>query len=331
MRTCPYARTSASVIRGAMPRCRNSRRVVVQRCPAVPTDAEEHRAQHQIGIGVVHHDDAVVAAEFQNRAAQPVRDHFGDAASHFGGTREADQWNARIFHQHLADRIARPDHEVEDALQPVPVEHAIARSSAPRSPASGVSDEGRHSTQSPHTAAIIAFHAHTATGKLNALITPTTPSGCHCSYIRWPGRSLCMVSPYKLAREADREIADVDHLLHFAQALGQNLAHLERNQRAQILFVGAQFVADLAHDFAALRRRNHAPLQEGRGGALHHGFVIAGAGRAHARQQFAGRGTDGSEFAARGFGDPVAVTGAGIYGFDVKFFEDSETACRQAI
>ncbi len=60
---------------------------------------------------------------------------------------------------------------------------------------SGVSEDGRHSTQSPHTAAIMAFHDHTATGKLKALITPTIPSGCHCSYMRWPGRSLCMVSP----------------------------------------------------------------------------------------------------------------------------------------
>ena len=40
-----------------------------------------------------------------------------------------------------------------------------------------------------------AFHAHTATGKLNALITSTGPSGCHCSIIRWLGRSLAMVSP----------------------------------------------------------------------------------------------------------------------------------------
>ena len=61
--------------------------------------------------------------------------------------------------------------------------------------ASGVSDDGRQSTQSPHTAAIMAFHAHTATGKLKALITPTMPSGCHCSYMRCPGRSLCMVRP----------------------------------------------------------------------------------------------------------------------------------------
>jgi hypothetical protein len=60
---------------------------------------------------------------------------------------------------------------------------------------SGVSGDGFHTTQSPHTAAISAFHDHTATGKLKALITATTPSGCHCSYSRCMGRSLCIVSP----------------------------------------------------------------------------------------------------------------------------------------
>ena len=46
---------------------------------------------------------------------------------------------------------------------------------------SGVSSDGFQITVSPQTAAISAFHAQTATGKLNALITPTGPSGCHCS------------------------------------------------------------------------------------------------------------------------------------------------------
>ena len=40
------------------------------------------------------------------------------------------------------------------------------------------------------------FHDHTATGKLNAEITPTTPSGCQVSISRWPGRSEAMVRPY---------------------------------------------------------------------------------------------------------------------------------------
>ena len=49
--------------------------------------AEQHRAQRQIGIGVVHHDDAVVAAQLQNGAAQPARDHFGDVPAHLRWSR----------------------------------------------------------------------------------------------------------------------------------------------------------------------------------------------------------------------------------------------------
>jgi len=39
-------------------------------------------------------------------------------------------------------------------------------------------------TGSPAIAARNAFQDQTATGKLNAVITPTGPRGCHCSYIR---------------------------------------------------------------------------------------------------------------------------------------------------
>ncbi len=61
---------------------------------------------------------------------------------------------------------------------------------------SGVFSEGFHTTLSPHTSASAAFQAHTATGKLKALITPTTPSGCQVSIMRWPGRSDAIVRPY---------------------------------------------------------------------------------------------------------------------------------------
>ena len=55
---------------------------------------------------------------------------------------------------------------------------------------------GFQTTLSPQTAATMAFHAQTAFGKLNAEMTPTGPSGSHCSRIAWPGRSLGMVRPY---------------------------------------------------------------------------------------------------------------------------------------
>src|SRR5262245_8427864 len=40
---------------------------------------------------------------------------------------------------------------------------------------SGTLCDGFHTVGSPHTAAMAAFHAHTATGKLKAVITPTGP------------------------------------------------------------------------------------------------------------------------------------------------------------
>ncbi len=50
-------------------------------------------------------------------------------------------------------------------------------------------------TGSPQTKAIAVFQDHTAAGKLKALITPTTPNGCHVSISRWPGRSEVIVLP----------------------------------------------------------------------------------------------------------------------------------------
>src|SRR4029450_9998988 len=63
------------------------------------------------------------------------------------------------------------------------------------SAARGVFGDGFQTTALPQIAASIAFHAQTATGKLNAEITPTTPSGCHCWYIRCAARSAFIVLP----------------------------------------------------------------------------------------------------------------------------------------
>jgi hypothetical protein len=48
----------------------------------------------------------------------------------------------------------------------------------------------------------------------------------------------------ELARQADREVADVDHLLNFAKALLQDLAGLQADQPAERLLVLAQHLAE---------------------------------------------------------------------------------------
>ena len=72
---------------------------------------------------------------------------------------------------------------------------ACLNSASQASAASGAFSEGFQTTLSPQTKARALFQDQTATGKLNAEITPTTPAGCQVSIIRWPGRSEAMVRP----------------------------------------------------------------------------------------------------------------------------------------
>ena len=66
----------------------------------------------------------------------------------------------------------------------------------------------------------------------------------------------------ELARQTDRVVADVDHLLDLAEALASDLAGLERDQQAEVGLGGAQFLAEQPDEFAAPRRRDRTPGEE---------------------------------------------------------------------
>ncbi len=66
----------------------------------------------------------------------------------------------------------------------------------------------------------------------------------------------------KLAREADCEVAYVDHLLNFAEAFGNNLSGLDGDELSERGFVGAKLFAEQPDEFATLRRRHVAPLEK---------------------------------------------------------------------
>src|SRR5262245_17578818 len=63
----------------------------------------------------------------------------------------------------------------------------------------------------------------------------------------------------ELAGKTDREIADINHLLHFAAAFGSDLAGLYHHQATQLILGGAQLLAQEPDEFAAARRWNQAP------------------------------------------------------------------------
>ena len=63
------------------------------------------------------------------------------------------------------------------------------------------------------------------------------------------------------ARLADREIADIDHLLHFAFPLREDFPGLEGDKLTELVFEFAQGVAQSPHRFAAHRARRYAPFR----------------------------------------------------------------------
>src|SRR6185437_7091644 len=66
----------------------------------------------------------------------------------------------------------------------------------------------------------------------------------------------------KLPGETDGEVADIDHLLHFAEALGHDLARLERDHLGEHRLCFADLLAEQSHELAPHRRRDDTPAGE---------------------------------------------------------------------
>ena len=125
----------------------------------------------------------------------------------------------------------------------------------------------------------------------------------------------------QLAREADGEVADVDHLLHLAQALRQGLAGFQGDQGAEIGLGGAQFFAEQADELAPARRGDLAPGEEGGVGGVDGGGGLGGGVHANPGDLFAGdrrRADEIAPFGANAETLQQRVSVSGDAGFDVQ-------------
>jgi hypothetical protein len=66
----------------------------------------------------------------------------------------------------------------------------------------------------------------------------------------------------QLARKPHGEIADVDHLLDFAQRFLGDLACLDGDQASELSLVRAKFVSETADELAANGGRDRPPAKE---------------------------------------------------------------------
>ena len=123
----------------------------------------------------------------------------------------------------------------------------------------------------------------------------------------------------ELAGEADGEVADVNHLLHFAFAFGEDFAGLECDEAPEVAFGVAQGVAELADDFAAFGGGDELPLLEGFLGAAGGAFVFVRGGGADGGEDAAVNGRKARQGLAAA--QPLAAEDAGVIGAEAEFLE----------
>ena len=138
---------------------------------------------------------------------------------------------------------------------------------------SGAISDGFQITLSPHTSASAVFHDQTASGEVERRDHGDDAGGVPGLHQAVAGSLGRHRAALELTGEADGEVADVDHLLHLAERLGADLAHLELDEVGEVVLVLLEQATEPPDDRAADRGGHGPPLEERVVGSLH--------GRAH--------------------------------------------------
>jgi hypothetical protein len=284
--------------------------------------AEQDGRQRHVEVGVLHQHAGGVATQLEDRAAQAPADLLGHRLAHLGRAREGHQRQALVPQHALPHLAARADGQRRQRAEALGLEHRPAhvgqadgaqRRLRGRLPQHRVAaHEGQHRVPGPH-------RHREVEGRDAAHHAQRVPLLAH----RVPGPLRVHREPVQHARLPHREVGDVDRLLHLAQPLLQDLAHLERDQLAQRLLVRAQALADLAHDFAARGRRQGAPALERLVGGRDDLLVLLGGGLVDARDQIA-RGRVAALEHGPGALEPLPAVRAGVVAFDAELAEEVE-------
>ena len=285
--------------------------------------AEHDRRNRQFQIGAGVNDDRVVAAQFQQRAAHTARDALADHAADLGGPGEADQRDALVVDELLGDVAAGIVEQEEDVRETGLLQRLIAdlhrrdgrqRGLRRRLPDGDVAADRRDERiPRPHRHREIERRDHADDADRVPLLVHAV------------ARTLAVHGQaVQLARQTDRELADINHFLHFAVAFGLGLAHFQRDQRTQRVLVRAQRVCAQADRLAATRRRGGAPDLERRLGAFHDEVVIGLRRGLHPAQHLARGRIDRLDHPGVGGGGPLAMAKirAGFAGAEAKRGED---------
>ena len=295
------------------------RRVVVQRWPAVPTApnrmARMARSRSAVGVTMM----ALLPPSSSRDRPKRRADNFRHVAAHLRRAGRGDERDARVADQALADGRAVADDQAEDgrvhlvgaadALGDLDGGNGRERRLARRLPERGIAaDGGEGAVPRPDGDGEVE-------GGDNADDAQRVPL-LHHPVLRPLGGD---GQPVELAREPDGEVADVNHLLHFAFAFGEDLAHLQRDEAPEVALGLAQGVAELADDLAALGGGHELPFAEGFLGARAARSYSSGVAVRTRGEDAAINGRDALQRLAAA--EPFAAEDAGVLGAEAELLE----------
>ena len=223
---------------------------------------EGDRAHRQLQVGRRGDDHGVVAAEFQQRPAQPSGHSLSHRPAHRARPGRRDQRQLLGVGHRLAD-VGAADDQAGHAVGHVRhlVEHFLD---------DGVRGQGRQRRlgrrlPDDRVAADQADHGvprPDGDGEIERGDDADRPERMPLLHQAMAGPLAGDRQAVELPAQADGEVADVDHLLDFAGRLGHDLARLAADDGGQILLAGPQPFADPADELAAHRRRHDPPREE---------------------------------------------------------------------
>ena len=230
-----------------------------------PDRREQDGADGQFQVGGWRHDHRVVAAKLQDGAGEALGQTGADLATHAGAAGGADQGYAAVIDQTLTDgAVTDQDRRQTVGSVAEPGGRALEQGLAGEGRDRGLlgrlphhriaADDGERRVPRPDRDGEVEGRDH-ADG------TQRMPRLGHAVAGAFRGDAQAV----ELARQANGEVADVDHLLNFAVAFLDRLAAFQRDQLAQSLLVGAQLLAQQADQLAAPGSGDQTPCLEGFG------------------------------------------------------------------
>ena len=289
---------------------------------------EDDRADGEIEIGRRRDDHAVVAAEFEQRPAEPLGDGFGNGAAHRHGAGGRDERHLRRRGELLAD-VGAADRRASRCRPARPATSAsVFWNNAWQAIAqSGVFSDGFQTIGIAADPRERGVPRPDGNGKVERRDDADGPERMPLLHQAMAGAFAGDRLAVELAAEADGELADVDHLLDFAQGFLRDLARFPADDRGELALVLAKLFAEQADEVAADGSGNDAPLEEGFGGGIDRGVDLRDVGAGELGERAAvDRGMLDDRLAAADL--PIGAVADGSDGaVDAEGFECFDDGC----